>query len=247
MKQQRLYRIGLLLPGMMIMGLLIASLLAREPGTELAAVSVPQAKPILQAPRAQISQLPQELISRVDGLGRGSAPPGDSGTTSNGDYARLVDSFNAITVDVPRAWSQIDMGTWTYHAKPVGRFIAASTDLPAFLNSKNVPGVFFGASTVLLPDYDAIGLAGDQPMAGNGCNHRGLFDYYDQFYQGRLDYFIDCPGGSPNLLVITSKPANQSYMSLLRISIGSKADLEAARHILSTFQVLGSPDHDNDY
>src|SRR4051812_24709920 len=131
MKYKPFYRVALILASTMVVGLFLAGFAARGSGIEPRAVAALQDKPAVQPSQSDSSQLPQELVDRVGGGNPGKGSPGNANAGSDGDYVRLVDSYGAITLDVPRAWSQIDMGTWNIRGKPAGRFIAASTDLAA--------------------------------------------------------------------------------------------------------------------
>ncbi|MEO8285684.1 MAG: hypothetical protein ABI670_04565 [Chloroflexota bacterium] len=180
-------------------------------------------------------RLPKELVARAGQITTGRAYSG---------YVKAVDSYSAITVDLPKEWTQVESGDWIVHGKPVGRFIAASTDLQAFYNTGAVPGVYFAASSVV-PAYNDLATAPDVAVSAGTCKNMGVFDYQDTFYQGAYNYYADCGKGASNLLVLNGAPGSQDFMTSVRLSIRSKEDLDAAAHILATFQVVGRLDADN--
>ena len=85
----------------------------------------------------------------------------------------------------------------------------------------------------------------EQTAISGECDPEGRYGYVDMFYQGEYDFYVDCRQGTHQILVISSKPTNAQYMILLRITITSPADIEAATQILDSFQVIGKPGSDH--
>lgn len=170
---------------------------------------------------------------------------GSTAPTPYSGYTRVTDNEEAISMDVPVEWNDIETGKWTYKGKEVGVFVAASGDLANFYSTRSQPGVFIGVSQSLARAYNKDGLL-DLEKGGfsRQCVYNGRFDYQNLFYTGRYDHYTNCAAGTPNLLVFTTTSADRKFLILLRIVVVSNADLDAAATIFDTFQVLGDPEHD---
>lgn len=191
------------------------------------------------APARTTFNFPKDLVDQVNStsLGAGGSTPAYSG------YTRLTDENEALTVFVPKEWSDIDAGEWTYQGQKVGTYIQASSDLYKFNTEHSVPGIFIGASKKLANQYSTTTLlAAERPLTAGGCNYRGQMHYGDAFYLGDYDYSLNCAGGGQNLIVATAQPPNRDYVVLVKVLARNKADLEAAAEILNTFQVTDDPD-----
>jgi hypothetical protein len=167
-------------------------------------------------------------------------------------YMKIADDADKFTMDVPSDWQDVDKGTWTYQGKQIGWFMAASGNLDSFNKTHSEPGVFMGVARVSAQASDLHSLATLQQLltAEEGdfsrqCTYKGNFDYKDLFYTGHYDLYTNCIGGDHNLLVLTAMPADRTFLILLRITVTSDADLEAAAKIFETFQMLGDPAEDD--
>jgi hypothetical protein len=160
-------------------------------------------------------------------------------------YVTVKDDSEAITVDVPTAWNDVETGRWMYRGRDVGVFIAASADLQAFNSRKPEPGVFIGVSHTLAHEGNDQGILNfEQNGHAQGCKRQGRSNYKDPFYAGQSDLYVQCAAGGRNRMVVVALPANREWLILLRITAKSDADLQAATKIFQTFQVLGDPEHD---
>jgi hypothetical protein len=166
------------------------------------------------------------------------------------NYVRVADYTESISMRIPSEWRDVESGEWILQGKDVGLFIAASPDLDAFYNSEGVPGVFFGASRDLAGSVRVsnpalmINPAIPQLLSnqrGNNlkkCLDKGRFDYKNEFYRGQYDLYVDCDQHGQRKLVVVTMPAHQEFITYLRISGFNQGDLDAAAHILDTYQVL---------
>ncbi|MEO8285687.1 MAG: hypothetical protein ABI670_04580 [Chloroflexota bacterium] len=194
-----------------------------------------QESPSLAAAASKF-QFPQELVDRVTNMS-------ESAQGSYSGYMRLTDDFEAMTVFVPNEWQDIQTGDWLVQGKKVGNVIEASSDLNRFKTSHDVPGVFVGASRVLAAQYSGPALLDlRRGEAAAGCEYRGQMHFTDAFYLGDYDYSMNCGAEKQNVIVAAAKPPNGDHVILIQIVVKSKADLDAAAHVLSTFQVIGDLD-----
>jgi len=162
---------------------------------------------------------------------------------------RLSDDNETMSIEVPSEWGDVETGDWIVRGKTVGVFIAAAPDLGNFYASRANPGVFFGASRDLagraqgtnlaLTGNPAIGglLADEASRRPGRCQAGGRFAYHDNFYTGNYDLSLNCMAGSRGEITLVTMPPSQQYLTLVRIHVNSQADLDAATHILDTYQV----------
>jgi hypothetical protein len=163
-------------------------------------------------------------------------------------YMRVAHDSDAISMDVPTEWKDIETGKWTYRGRDVGWFIAASGNLDAFRSTRSEPGIFIGVSRVLAQMRDEQGvMTFEQGSFAQRCQRQGRYAYKDLFYGGQYDLYASCIAGGRNRMVVVALPANRQFLILLRVTVVSEADLQAATRIFQTFQVVGDPDdHSHD-
>jgi len=171
---------------------------------------------------------------------------------------RLSDDTESLSIEVPAEWKDVSTGIWNVGGKPVGVFIAAAPDLSSFYASHAEAGVFFGASPDLMGSIQrasraqtsnaVIGqlLADEAGRRQGSCQNGGRFAYHDNFYLGNYDLTLNCASGNRGEIDLVSLPPSQQYITLLRIHLNSQADLNAATHILNTFQVTNPALKDDD-
>lgn len=163
-------------------------------------------------------------------------------------YMRLTDDTGSLSIEVPTAWTDVGTGVWTVGGKALGVYIAAAPDLGSFNASRAEPGIFFGASTQIASIQGAnrtqtpnsfIGqmLTNEAMVRPGVCQNGGRFAYQDNFYLGNYDLTLNCSTGNRGEIDLVTLPPSQQYFTLLRIHLNSHADLDAATHILDTFQV----------
>lgn len=176
----------------------------------------------------------------VSGEGAGSS----SGESAYSGYIAVTDDFEAITVEVPDSWSDIDGRAWLDGGDVIGASIYAAPDLDGFLNTWGTPGVIFNASDDLAKLGGYVQLLDIISADYRGaCELDGRYDYDDGFYRGKFDYFVKCGGsGGADYMVLTAVPIDDAGSSLIlvEIQILSSADLDAADRILATFDIIGA-------
>ena len=146
------------------------------------------------------------------------------------EYESVVDDLGRITVDVPTAWASRDTAPATAEDGAPIPYIAAATDLDSFINTFDTPGLVFAA---LAPgDIDAQ-LA--QYGFADGCTDGGITDYSDAVFTGKYQLWLDCGGGTNDVVTLVAVPADGSYTAVMQAQIVTAADLDALDQAFATF------------
>jgi hypothetical protein len=179
----------------------------------------------------------------------GTAQGQSSQPENNAPYAsfqKIADDSDAVSVEVPTAWSDVETGPWLYQGREVGVFVAASPALDDFYAQRKTPGVFIAASRELARSTNVAELLGleRQKLAGK-CKLKERKNYTDAFYRGLSDAYVTCASGQHSMLVLAVTPPDQNILILLRINRVTDADTAAVAKIFETFHVLGIPGHDD--
>lgn len=159
------------------------------------------------------------------------------------DYTQISDDYEAIVVEVPSGWTDIDGRAWSDEGEVIGASIYAAPDLDGFLGTWATPGMIFNVSDDLarLGGYVQLLDIYREQFIG-ACELDARYDYDDGYYRGKFDYFVNCGGsGGADFLVLTAVPIDTSVnlLILVEVQILSEADVAAADQILATFDVVG--------
>jgi len=175
----------------------------------------------------------------------GDTGGGDTGGDTGGaatyqNYVGIYDNANAVYVEVPQEWADVDGSNWVSDedGSVLGSELIASTNIAAFESDYVTPGVDILASA---------GLAG-QDMGGlvdlfdfsTDCTYDGRFEYTDPVYTGVYDQYSNCAGQGSVIIVLAAEPADKAYSVVILIQAVTEADLDALDHILNTFNVVGT-------
>jgi hypothetical protein len=165
--------------------------------------------------------LPTELDSIV--------PTG--GPTSYGDYTTITDDSEALAMDVPVAWSDVNG-----RATDLGPGLSASPDLTAFKAGWDTSGVIFIASCDVGTDLDAL----LEQYAYDACTQGEPNDYSDGEYTGRSQLATDCGDTSTGTVTIAAlKNDDEGLAVLVFVQLSEAADQEALERIQRSFRVIG--------
>ena len=177
--------------------------------------------------------LGEDVAPSTSGAGGTEAPPYE--------YVTLVDIENAIQFEVPATWDDTDDSTWVFDEEVVGSALSAAPNYDDFLNTYDVPGVFFGASEVLTERFTVDSLL--DRFKGNNegldCTYDGRESYEDALYTGSYDTYSDCGDIGSTIIDLVAEPEDQSFLMWLNIQVVDDNDLDALDHVLSSFQVIG--------
>ena len=170
-----------------------------------------------------------------------------SGEETYGSYYTVYDVTEAIAVDVPSSWDQVDDALWE-NTWGTMNFSAASVVATTNFDDYNnwaAPGVWFAASE----DWGDIGgyiqlLDGVKGWYEDDCEFDGRYDYGedDPVFEGGYDLWVDCGDADSINIVIGARPKSDplAYLVLVQVQVLSDADLDALDQILATFDRVGS-------
>ncbi len=173
-----------------------------------------------------------------------SEETGSDGTYSG--YYTVYDETDAIAVEVPNEWDQIDDTVWENSWGTVdftAASVIATTNFDDY-NNWSAPGVWFSASK----DWGNIGgyiqlLDGVKGWYEDDCTFDGRYDYGedDPVFEGGYDLWTDCGTTDSVNIVVGARPKSDpfAYLVLVQVQVLSDADLEALDQILATFDQVG--------
>ncbi len=150
------------------------------------------------------------------------------------EYEPIVDDTNSIRVSVPTAWGARDTAPINAEDGSVQPYIAASTDLDAFINGFTAPGLVF-AKLPATADLDGS-LA--QYGFASGCTDGGISDYSDPVFTGKYQLWLDCGGTANDIVTLVAVPADNSYLAVIQAQIVTDADIEALQTAFDTFNTV---------
>jgi serine protease Do len=156
--------------------------------------------------------------------------PVAAATTSYDSYTTLVDDTGYLKVDVPTAWTSIDTAAIVLDDGTSLGQITASTDITAFNEGWDVPGIFYSA----IPDVDFQEAL--RTFAPTACTDAGITDYQDAAFLGQYQVWTNC-GGTDTIYVILAAVAinGSQVVSILAAQIVTEADLDALDQAFATF------------
>jgi serine protease Do len=163
---------------------------------------------------------------------------GDSGGDEYSGYTSITDDSEALQVSVPNEWTDTNGGAWEFEGEEVGASVSASTDLAAYADQWDIPGMFFGASSSLASEYEVDSLL-DYFDYSETCDYDARYDYEDAAYTGKYDLWTDCDGTGSQFLVLVAAPEDGSYLTVVQIQAVTPADIPASEEILGSFVVVG--------
>lgn len=153
------------------------------------------------------------------------------------EYVEVRDQDGVLVMQVPTAWSELDGRGWDINGEIVGNAIIAAPSLDGFYDSWTTPGVFFGASQILLDETDPGDLLNLWDFS-DSCTYDGTYEYEDAVYTGAYDLWLNCGGTNTAFVVLEAYPPEEEFVVLVQVQIVSDADLEAFDVILATFDVV---------
>jgi len=186
-----------------------------------------------------------------------NVPQGRQAVQPYREYVRVSDDTDTISFQAPREWNDIDIVQWKENGQPVGHYLAASGDLAGFESGEEAGismRVYAPEEELSSSGYDRAKdtrlndiLANEQNELATTCRSQGQYELKNNFYKAEYEFFSACGAAKQQVLTIQATPRHQSYVILLNIVVTNQADVDAAAHILQSFQVLGeAPDFDFD-
>jgi serine protease Do len=159
--------------------------------------------------------------------------PGYSG------FTLVTDDLGLLQMEIPQEWNEIDGSPWVSDGEEIGAAIYAAPDLAGFNESYGTPGVFFGASNVLIAEYD-LNTFLDTVGFTEECSLDGRYDYDDGYYVGYYDLYYDCGEPLSTIINIAAVPEDGSFLVWVIGQLITDADVDAFSNIVDTFQVVGA-------
>jgi serine protease Do len=160
------------------------------------------------------------------------------------NYVVVTDELNALQVEIPSEWVDVDGRPWVDNGEVIGAAISASADLTTFWDSWLGSGMYF----YVTDEFDRLG--GDVGLldtyrAGyiDDCGDGGRREFENLNYRGQYDIFFGCGDSSgPLLVVLTAVPKEDpaAFIVFIGVQATREADLDALDQVLRSFQVIGA-------
>ena len=155
------------------------------------------------------------------------------------EYVGIRDESNAIYVEVPVEWFNIERSNWfDDNGLLLGSQLIASTNINAYAAGYTTPGVEIMASAIL--DFEGIESLPDYYDFSAVCIYDGRFPYDDSLYIGVYDQYSNCDGQGSMITVLAAEPNDQSYAIIVLVQAVTTADIDAQSHVWNTFKVVGA-------
>jgi len=176
------------------------------------------------------------------GTGPGPTPTVDPTEIATPDdyaaYAPVTDDADVLTVTVPEEWDDVDGSAWEIDGDEIGVQVQAAPDLGRFQETWNVPGLIFGASSLLVDDGSLEDLL-DAVDFSDQCTGQDREEYDDGVYTGFEDHYTACGRTDTTYTVIAALPEDESYVVLVQIQAVDPRDVAAGDRIVDSFLVTG--------
>jgi serine protease Do len=157
-------------------------------------------------------------------------------------FMSVTDEYEALYLEVPTSWDQIDGALWTEYWGDLyfeAASVVAAPDLDAFYSSYAASGVNFAASE----DWGNIGgyiglLDGTKHWFQDSCTIVEREDYEDPVYEGAYDIW-DC-GRNAQVVVIGVRPIADptAFLALVQVQVTEDADYDALERIIDSFDLI---------
>jgi Protein of unknown function (DUF2510) len=179
------------------------------------------------------------LIVVAEGLGVDDTDPGAGAGSETGaepspeytDYVRVADDTETIVVEVPAEWTEVDGRQLQLENGTYIPDVMASSDLDAFLTD-SAPGVEVSATDLSVAD---VPTAMDE-LARTECTLADSQPYDDPAFEGRIDFFTDCPGTDAiYVLLAASYKPEPERIAIVQAVLMTDTDVDAMIHVLDTF------------
>jgi serine protease Do len=164
---------------------------------------------------------------------------GEPDTLTYSGYTLITDDSGAIQVEVPLEWNDLDGSAWVSDGEQIGAAVTASSDIVGFQETYDTPGVFFGASRVLVAEYDVSSFLDAVDFSAD-CTFDGRYEYDDGVYVGFYDLYVECGSAQSTIANIAAEPDDGTFMVWVLTQMINDRDVDAFGQIIDTFQVVGN-------
>ncbi len=198
----------------------------------------------LLAPDGSLGDLPQEDVedeepTDEDTLEEAEA---DSSGDSDADFVTVTDSLGMISVELPAAWTDLTISPWTYFSdveEPVGLLVEASTNLEAFYDTWDTPGMLVAVSRSLVGQVSSEELL-DNFDQSEECDYEGREPYEGALFSGFVDTWTNCLDANSSVIVYAGINEEKNYLALVPVQIVEEADRTDVEHALDSLS-FGNP------
>ena len=155
-------------------------------------------------------------------------------TPAYGDYVAVSDDSGFLTVEVPSEWSDVDGSPGLF-----GPNVLASTDVQAWLQTYDVPGIWFEATDIQTgqTNDEILTAISDSQGQTSACTSLGRQPYSDPLYVGVSEVFQDCAGTTTDFVWLAFSPPDNSFHGVVGVQLFGEADVAALENALNTFVV----------
>lgn len=161
-------------------------------------------------------------------------------TATYDEYVVINDDTDAIQVEIPAEWADIDGAPYEDEAGNSIIDVRASSDLTAFFESWDVPGMIFSASSDWATTTSEEALLDEFVSSSEGqCVYAGREIYEDPAYTGWYDTFTDCGSAFATYVVVAARPPEGNFIIRVQVQANEDRDFDALDRILSSFYVIG--------
>jgi len=169
------------------------------------------------------------VVSLGDDLSDQMTDGGDTYTS----YDLVNDETDSVAVEIPTAWTERDGG---FNAE-FGESIFASTDLVAFQDTWDVPGIILERSDERTSaDIDDVLDIWD--LDCDDSNGRSDFATDDGVFTGKWEIWTDCGGTAAAAITLAVSPPSGDSVVRMFIQMVTNADIDAAERALATFDAI---------
>jgi serine protease Do len=161
-------------------------------------------------------------------------------TATYDEYVLITDDTQAVQVEVPIEWADIDGAPYTDDAGNDIIDVRAASDLVGFAQSWDVPGMIFSASSDWAATTTEEALLDQFVTSAEGqCLYDGRYPYEDPAYTGFYDLFYDCGNALATYVVVAARPPEGNFILLVQVQANEDRDFDALDRILASFYVIG--------
>ena len=206
----------------------------------------PQAKPVANPPTATLrpaipdtpTSSPTPTPTPTSSLTPTSSPTPTSEPVTYTEYVGRSDDSQAIYVEVPVEWTDVDGSNWVNNNGTVlGSELIAAPNIADFAQTFTTPGVQIMASASS-GDMTMDEVVGQFDFSSD-CTYNGRFNYAHLTYTGVYDRYLNCGGTNSAIIVLAAEPAARNLYVIILMQGVTPADQDAANRILATFNVIG--------
>ena len=165
----------------------------------------------------------------------------EEGTATYDEYVVISDDTDAIQVEVPAEWSDVDGAPYTDDEGNAITDVRAAASLDDFHRLWTTPGMIFSASSDWASSTTEEALLDAFVTSAEGqCEYAGTREEYaDPAYTGFYDIFTNCGDALATYVVVAARPPDGSFLILVQVQANEERDFDALDRILASFFVIG--------